>query len=89
MLNISFHPKAWEEYMGFFDDKKTLKKINSLIKAIAREGASMEGIGKPEVLLGDLQGCFSRRIDSKNRIVYRIDSNQCEILQVGSHYGDT
>ncbi len=65
---------------------KNFEKINSLIKAIAREGASLEGIGKPEVLIGDLQGCFSRRIDSKNRIVYRIDKNICEILQIGTHY---
>lgn len=88
MLKISFHPKAWEEYVDFLDDKKTLRKINSLIKAIAREGGTLEGVGKPEALLGDLQGCFSRRIDSKNRIIYRINDNQCEILQVGSHYGD-
>ncbi|RDU73912.1 Txe/YoeB family addiction module toxin [Helicobacter anseris] len=43
-------------------------------------------MGKPEILCGDLQGCFSRRIDSKNRIVYRIYENRCEILQVGTHY---
>ena len=67
---------------------KTLKKINALIKVIAREGASLKGIGKPEVLLGNLQGCYSLRIDSKNRIVYMIEENQCEILQVGSHYCD-
>lgn len=88
MLKISFHPKAWEEYLEFLDDKKTLKKINLLIKDIARGGDTLEGIGKPEALLGDLQGCYTRRIDSKNRLVYRIDDNQCEILQVGSHYGD-
>lgn len=88
MLKISFHPKAWEDYMEFLNDKKTLKKINALIKTIAREGASLDGVGKPEVLLGNLQGCYSWRIDSKNRIVYKIEDNQCEILQVGSHYQD-
>lgn len=88
MLKISFHPKAWEEYLDFLDDKKTLKKINLLIKDISRGGDTLEGIGKPEALLGDLQRCYSRRIDSKNRLVYRIDDNQCEVLQVGSHYRD-
>lgn len=37
MLSIAFHPKAWGDYLSFLDDKKTLKKINTLIKAIARE----------------------------------------------------
>ncbi|WP_367649354.1 Txe/YoeB family addiction module toxin [Campylobacter sp. RM16188] len=43
-------------------------------------------LGKPETLKGDLAGCYSRRIDLKNRIVYRIKDNSVQILQVGTHY---
>ena len=62
--------EAWDDYIYWqLQDKKTLKRINQLIKDIGRNGC-MEGIGNPEPLKGDLQGEFSRRIDEKNRLVY-------------------
>ncbi len=78
---------AWEEYLYWQNqDKKTLKRINLLLKDIERN--LYEGIGKPELLTGDLSGFWSRRIDDKNRIVYRIKDNKIEIAQCGSHYKD-
>ena len=57
--------EAWDDYIYWqLQDKKTLKRINQLIKDIERNGC-MEGIGNPEPLKGDLQGEFSRRIDEK------------------------
>ena len=64
--------------------KKTLKQINTLLKDIDRE--PFEGIGKPESLLGNLQGCWSRRIDEVNRIVYTLKNNQIIIIQCGGYY---
>ena len=56
---------AWEDYVYWqTQDKKTLKRINSLIKDIDRNG--YEGIGKPEPLTGNWCGYWSRRIDEKN-----------------------
>lgn len=55
-------------------DKRTLKRINELIKDIDRNGA-LTGIGKPEALKDNLQGLFSRRIDEVNRLVYRISED--------------
>lgn len=53
---------AWEDYLYWqTQDKKTLKRINQLIRDIERNGC-MQGIGKPEPLSGDLQGEYSRRI---------------------------
>ncbi|MEE0872880.1 MAG: Txe/YoeB family addiction module toxin [Ruminococcus sp.] len=76
---------SWEDYLYWqTQDRKTLKRINALIKDIDRNG--YEGIGKPEPLKGDLSGFWSRRIDDKNRIVYRIKENRIEIVQCGSHY---
>lgn len=63
-----------------------LKRINMILKDIDRNG--YDGIGKPEQLSGNLSGFWSRRIDDKNRIVYRIINNQIEIAQCGSHYRD-
>lgn len=78
---------AWEDYLYWqTQDKKTLKRINRLITDIDRNG--YEGIGDPEPLKHDLQGYWSRRIDSKNRIVYRINNEAIEIAQCGSHYRD-
>ena len=55
-------------FTGNLRTKKTIRRINQLIKDIERNGC-MEGIGKPEPLTGDLQGEFSRRINDKDRLV--------------------
>lgn len=76
---------AWEDYLYWQkQDKKTLKRINNLIQDIDRKG--YDGIGKPEALTGNLQGYWSRRIDEKHRLVYRIKNNRIEILQCRTHY---
>jgi toxin YoeB len=67
-------------------DKKTLKKINELIKDIERNGYA--GIGKPEPLKEYLTGWWSRRINDADRLIYRIDGDSCLILQCKGHYQD-
>ena len=63
--------EAWQDFEYWTtQDKKTLKRILKLLKDIDRNGYN--GIGKPEPLIGDLTGYWSRRIDDNNRIVYRI-----------------
>ena len=67
--------------------QKTLKQINKLIADTVRN--RYDGIGKPEPLHGDLSGWWSRRIDEKNRLVYRlIRSEAVEISQCRGHYRD-
>lgn len=79
--------EAWEDFCHWVDtDKKKVKKIKDLLKDIERNGNT--GIGKPEQLTGDLSQYWSRRIDDKNRIVYRIDDQTIKIVQCGSHYRD-
>ena len=78
---------AWDDYLYWqHQDKKTLRRINALLKDIDRHPLS--GIGKPELLTGNLKGYWSRRIDDLNRIVYRIKDGRIEIIQCGSHYRD-
>lgn len=77
--------EAWEDYIYWQQqDKKTLKRINALLKEIERE--NFKGIGKPEPLKGELSGFWSRRIDDTNRIVYRIVEGSLEILSCKGHY---
>lgn len=78
---------AWEDYVYWqSQDKKTLKRVNQLIKDIDRNGH--KGIGKPEPLKHDKQGFWSRRIDDANRLVYRIIEDRIEIAQCRTHYND-
>lgn len=78
---------AWSEYLYWQEhDKKTLKRINALIKDIERNGPA-QGIGKPERL--KYQSSWSRRIDDTNRLTYRTDSNGfLHILSCKGHYED-
>lgn len=84
-MNKLWQDEAWDDYLYWqTQDKKTLKRINQLIKDISRNG--YDGIGKPEPLKGDLSGWWSRRIDDTNRLVYRINNGQIEIAQCRTHY---
>ncbi len=86
-MNKLFTQHAWDDYMYWFtQDKKTLKRINALIKDIERNGYT--GIGKPEPLMGDLSGFWSRRINDKDRLIYRIEGSTIQILSCRYHYGD-
>ncbi len=86
-MNIQWLDKAWDEYLDWQNtDKKTLRKINSLIKDISRNGYQCSG--KPEQLKGEFAGYWSVRIDKKNRIVFRIVGESVEIIQCRSHYRD-
>ena len=80
--------EAWEDYIYWQQqDKKTLKRINALLKEIERE--NFKGIGKPEPLKGELSGFWSRRIDDKNRLVYRVIADRdIEIISCSGHYED-
>ena len=82
-----WYDKAWAEYLEWqTQDKKTLKRINKLIKDIDRH--PFTGIGKPEPLKGNKQGYWSRHIDEINRIVYKVEHNQIIIAQCGGHYDE-
>jgi addiction module toxin, txe/yoeB family len=77
--------EAWEDYLDWqMQDKKTLRRINLLIKDAERN--PYMGLGKPEPLRGDLSGFWSRRIDEKNRLVYRFSSDFLEIASCKGHY---
>lgn len=79
--------EAWEEYLFWqTQDKKTIKKINAILKDIERN--SFDGIGKPEPLKGNYSGFWSRRIDDGNRLIYRIHDGTLEMLSCKGHYED-
>ncbi len=76
---------AWSDYVYWQSrDRKTLKRINRLLKDIQR--APFEGIGKPEPLKENLSGFWSRRIDNTNRLVYVVDDEYLTIISCRYHY---
>lgn len=84
-MNKIWSNEAWEDYLYWQkQDTKTLNRVNQLIKDIERNGH--EGIGRPEPLRGNLSGFWSRRIDEKNRLVYRLSNGNIEIAQCRTHY---
>lgn len=84
-MNKFFTDNAWEDYLYWEkEDRKTLKKVNALILDIERNGYS--GLGKPEPLLGNLTGYYSRRINDKDRLIYKIEQGNIFILSCRTHY---
>jgi toxin YoeB len=84
-MNKVFTDIAWDDYLYWqATNKKILKKINTLIQDIERNGN--EGLGKPESLKHELCGLWSRRITLEHRLIYKIDDEQIYILQCRGHY---
>ncbi len=87
-MSVFFEDQGWEDYLYWqATDKKKLRKINDLVKAIQR--APFAGLGNPEPLKYDLGGLWSRRIDQEHRLVYLWDAERASVvvLQCRYHYG--
>lgn len=81
-----FSAHAWDDYLYWQgSDRRTLKRINELTRAIQR--LPFEGPGKPEPLRHGLSGYWSRRITEEHRIVYRVNDGALFIAQLRYHYG--
>lgn len=82
---LAWTKETWSDYVYWQgQDKKTLKRINTLISDAQR--SPFEGIGKPEPLKENLAGFWSRRIDDSNRLVYAVDDNRLTIISCRYHY---
>lgn len=87
-MNKAFTDIGGKDYLYWqTEDRKTLRKINTLLKDIERNGN--EGIGKPEPLTGDLSGFWSRRINQTDRLIYALEMDQIIIIACRYHYDDT
>ncbi|MFT5397099.1 MAG: toxin YoeB [Gammaproteobacteria bacterium] len=83
--SLSWTKASWEDYLYWQrQDKKTLRRLNSLIQTTMRE--PFKGIGKPEPLKESLSGFWSRRIDKNNRLVYVVEDKKLTIVSCRYHY---
>jgi toxin YoeB len=84
-MKLIFAEQAWEDYLYWqSQDRKNLKKINSLIKEITRN--PFEGTGCPEPLKHHWTGFWSRRISREHRLIYAVIDNELLIAQCRYHY---
>lgn len=82
---LSWAADAWDDYLYWqTTDKKTLKRINGLIRDIERQ--PFEGLGKPEPLKHQWTGYWSRRIDREHRLVYKVTDGAIVIVQCRYRY---
>ena len=82
---LAWTDEAWKDYIYWQNqDKKTLKRVNKLIKEA--KNRPFEGIGKPEPLKENLSGLWSRRIDDTNCLVYAVDDDYLTIISCRYHY---
>ena len=86
-MRLLWEEQAWDDYCYWqMQDKKTLKRINALIRDVQRD--RFDWIGKPEPLKEELSGWWSRRIDDVNRLVYREKDGAIIIAACRGHYED-
>ncbi len=84
-MRLAWYEDAWDDYVWWqTQEKKTLKRINALIRDAQR--SPYEGIGKPEPLKNNLSGWWSRRIDESNRLVYKVQDGLLIIAECRTHY---
>ena len=84
-MKLVFTESSWTDYLWFQDnDKKLLKRINSLIKEIQR--TPFGGTGKPELLRANLSGFWSRRINLEHRLVYKVTETEIIFISFRFHY---
>ena len=88
-MKLLFSSDAWADYIYWEDsDRAILGRINDLIKDTMR--TPFTGIGKPEPLVGNYKGWWSRRITREHRLVYRvIGAGAVQYLEITScrfHY---
>ncbi len=87
MRVLSFRYEAFEEYQEWIKkDKKVALKIGTLIQDILK--SPFTGLGKPELLKGNLKGYWSRRISDEHRLIYKITDESIIIFACKLHYSD-
>ncbi|MEU5284024.1 Txe/YoeB family addiction module toxin [Streptomyces sp. NPDC020755] len=85
-MKFVWDQSSWDDYVWWQNqDRKILKRINTLLQDIARNGN--EGMGKPEPLKHGFQGYWSRRITDEHRLICKVAGDEVRIAACRYHYG--
>jgi len=85
-MNLIWNDEGWEDFTSWIHDAKMLRRILLILKDIQRSPFS--GIGRPEELKHDMSGWWSREIDGKHRIVYKVIDGAIRVASCRGHYND-
>jgi len=89
MRALVFEGDTWQRYEAIREKDKALhRSLVKILRQMLRDDDPAEGYGKPEKLKHALSGLYSRRISSKDRLVYSFDETHIYIFAIGGHYGD-
>jgi toxin YoeB len=84
-MMLTWASQAWQDYLYWQSrDKKTLNRINLLIKDIQRQ--PFQDLGDPDPLRHQWSGYWSRRIDREHRLVYKVSDSGIVIVQCRYRY---
>lgn len=89
IFNVEISDKAKKQIEEFKrSDIQSFKKVESLIEELFETPTS--GTGNPKPLRGNFSNYWSRRINKKDRLVYRIDGEEITVFVVSAkgHYDD-
>lgn len=69
-------------------NQASIKKISKILKELTE--TPFEGIGKPEPLKQHLSGFWSREINKKDRLVYKVNQEEVMVYVISAmgHYSD-
>ncbi|WP_426497880.1 Txe/YoeB family addiction module toxin [Streptomyces sp. D54] len=85
-MKFVWDQSSWDDYVGWQNqDRKVLRRINTLLQDIARNGN--EGMGEPNPLKHGFQGYWSRRITEEHRLLYKVVDDEVRIAACRYHYG--
>ena len=85
LRSLEFDPAAFEDLSWWVEhDRGQATRVIRLIRDVQRD--PFTGAGKPEPLKHQLKGCWSRRIDQENRLVYQVQEEKIRILACRYHY---
>jgi toxin YoeB len=86
-MSIKLLPTASEDFWYWHEtDKQVFAQIKKLIRDTQRNGIG--GLGHSEALKGELSGLYSKHIDKKNRLVFKIEDGCVVIFSCRGHYDD-
>ena len=88
-MKLVFSKDAWADYLYWQEhDRQGLIRLNEIIRDVLR--SPFQGIGKPEPLVGNFKGWWSRRITREHRLIYRLrgkdEDQSIEIAACRLHY---
>ena len=88
--SVDIEKKAKKQLANLYNsgNKADIKKVEAIIAELEEHPET--GTGSPEQLKYELSGFWSRRINSKDRLVYKIDDLEVivTVLSAKGHYSD-